>query len=183
MCFTQSFNFDVTFNDILLLSNAEHTITRFTFPKAEHLKSRKAIEQLFKTGKSVLVRPYKVFYQIVEENSEQALGNEKTNTENAVSELPIVSSTELPIPLQAGFAVSSKNFKHAVDRNRVKRIGREVYRLNKQALINVLIVKKTQLQVFFVYTDKTLPNFDEAQQKMKMCLGKLISIIEKLDPK
>ncbi len=91
--------------------------------------------------------------------------------------LPTANCSPLPtVPLQAGFAVSTRNFKHAVDRNRVKRIGREAYRLNKQTLMDSLTEKKIQLQVFFVYADKTLPNFTEAEAKMKLCLEKLLAI-------
>ena len=164
-----------------LLSNHSNTKNRFTFPKAEHLKSRKAIEQLFKTGKSFFVRPYKVFYQIADENRQPSTADQQPITENeaASNEVPIANCKLPTIPLQAGFAVSTRNFKHAVDRNRVKRIGREVYRLNKQPLINKLSESKIQLQVFIVYTDKTLPTFTEAEVKMKRCLEKLIALIDK----
>jgi ribonuclease P protein component len=179
---------DAPFIYLLLLSHASNIKPRFTFPKAEHLKSRKAIEQLFKTGKSFFVRPYKVFYQMVDEISQQSIVNGQPSMFNGVP----LSDNEIPtpglptanykpptVPLQAGFAVSTRNFKHAVDRNRVKRIGREAYRLNKQPLMNKLAESKTQLQVFFVYTDKTLPNFTEAEAKMKICLEKLMTIIHK----
>ncbi len=99
------------------------------------------------------------------------------------SSLPIeplpIAHCPLSIALQAGFAVSTRNFKHAVDRNRVKRIGREAYRLNKGQLMDKVSEKKMQLQVFFVYTDKTLPKFGEAEEKMKSCLNKLMAIISK----
>jgi len=151
--------------------------TRFTFPKAEHLKSRKAIEQLFKTGKTFFVRPYKVFYQMVslQQPPDAYL---RIATENQTL-IPEKGSQKPEAALQVGFAVSSKNFKHAVDRNRVKRIGREAYRLNKSSLMNKLTKKKMNLQVFFVYADKALPDFVAAQEKMKICLERLVAIAEK----
>jgi ribonuclease P protein component len=173
---------DAPFIYLLLLSHASNIKPRFTFPKAEHLKSRKAIEQLFKTGKSFFVRPYKVFYQILDANGQPSTVTSQPHldNENPPSDLPTANCPQLrTVPLQAGFAVSTRNFKHAVDRNRVKRIGREAYRLNKQPLMNKLAESKTQLQVFFVYTDKTLPNFTEAEAKMKICLEKLMTIIHK----
>ncbi|MEO7310194.1 MAG: ribonuclease P protein component [Chitinophagaceae bacterium] len=151
----------------------------FTFPKAEHLKSRKAIEQLFKTGRTIFVRPYKVFYQFV---AEASTDNGQLLIDNSGQDAGGNLQSEIcnkKIPLQAGFAVSTRNFKYATDRNRVKRIGREAYRLNKQELMDTLAVKKLQLQVFFVYTDKTLPIFTGTQAKMKACLDKLITIIQK----
>jgi len=137
------------------LSDSANISPRFTFPKAEHLKSRKAIEQLFKTGKSFFVHPYKVFYLV--------------QKDDAAAEKEFY-------PIKAGFAASSRNFKHAVDRNRVKRIGRENYRLQKHPLISLLKDKEMQMQVFFVYTDKTLPTFEITAKKMQVCLNKLISI-------
>ena len=160
------------------MNNTSNIKTRFTFPKAEHLKSRKAIEQLFKTGKSFFLRPYKVFYQIVAAEGQQFTGERVPLTDTTAQGLP-TAHCQLPTVLQAGFAVSSKNFKHAVDRNRVKRIGREAYRLNKQPLMGKLAEKKICLQVFFVYTDKTLPNFNQVREKMKTSLDKLIGIVEK----
>ena len=63
---------------------------RYTFSKDEKLKSRKAIEQLFATGRSFSNFPFKVVWK---------------GTENTVT------------GSQAGFTVSSKQFKKAVDRN------------------------------------------------------------------
>ncbi len=161
------------------MSNDSNIKDRFAFPKAEHLKSRKAIEQLFKTGKSFFVRPYKVFYQLVDENCQQSTVDSQPLSENeaVAKDLPTPNRHQLlTVPLQAGFAVSTRNFKHAVDRNRVKRIGREAYRLNKQPIVSKLSESKKQLQVFFVYTDKTLPTFNDAEVKMRLCIEKLIAI-------
>ncbi len=123
----------------------------------------------------------------MDENRQPSTVNRQPITENEVATLDLptakcqlsTGSFGSTVPLQAGFAVSTRNFKHAVDRNRVKRIGRESYRLNKQPLITKLAEGKIQLQVFFVYTDKTLPNFTEADAKMKLCLEKLIAITAK----
>lgn len=77
------------------------------FPKAEKLKSRKTIKQLFEEGKSFTKFPIKVLY-IPSENK---------------------------VATQAAFAVPKRNFKLAVSRNRIKRQLREAYRLNKQDLL------------------------------------------------
>jgi len=161
--------------------NNEHNITtRFTFPKAEHLKSRKAIDQLFQSGKSFFVKPYKVFYQIQSTVDRQSSTVDRPPLEGNVAAELSTANCQLPtVLLQAGFAVSSRNFKHAVDRNRVKRIGREAYRLNKHPLTKILAEQNKSLQVFFVYTDKVLPNFAVAEEKMKECLIRLISIVAK----
>lgn len=165
------------------MSNTPNIPPRFTYPKAEHLKSRKAIEQLFKTGQSFFVYPYKVVYQIID-NRQWAMENEKfaESTQDSPAEQPPIGNYPLPIinfPLLSGFAVSSRNFKHAVDRNRIKRLGREAYRLNKHSLMQLLADNHLQLQVFFIFTDKKLPNWKLIEPKMQACLKKLIHLTKK----
>ncbi|GAA4844965.1 ribonuclease P protein component [Algivirga pacifica] len=82
---------------------------RYTFPKKEKLKSQKLIRELFEKGSSTFLYPYKVFY------------------------LPAASNPEVDSP-QVLISVSKRNFKHAVDRNRLKRQIREAYRLQKNLL-------------------------------------------------
>lgn len=77
-------------------------------------------------------------------------------------------------PLQAGFAVSSKFFKKAVDRNRIKRITREAYRLQKEPLEAALYQHKKGLHVFLLFTGKELPEFALAKEKVGLILNKLI---------
>lgn len=136
----------------------------FTYPKTEHLKSRKAIEQLFKSGQSFFIYPYKVVYQLIDNGQWiiDNLGSESVQKANIVH-----------CPLLSGFAVSTKNFKHAVDRNRIKRLGREAFRLNKNTLTQQLTANHQQLQVFFIFTDKKLPDYKLIEPKMQACLKKL----------
>lgn len=128
---------------------------RFGFSKAERLKSRKQIDALFAKSKAVSVFPVRAIYQFAEaENSS----------------------------LQVGVTASKKNFKKAVDRNRIKRLLREAYRLQKEEL--VLLVKERRLSgtVFFVYTDKTLPHFETVKVAMAKCLQRLSKTIKSEDP-
>jgi ribonuclease P protein component len=80
-------------------------------------------------------------------------------------------------PLQAGFGASSRHFKKAVDRNRIKRLSREAYRLQKQALFQRLEEKGLCLAVFFIYTGKDLPDHATVTQKIGVALQKLIKEI------
>ena len=78
--------------------------------------------------------------------------------------------------LQAGFAVSSKNFKKAVDRNRVKRMMRETYRLQKNALAASLELKQKHMAVFLIYLGNELPEYQTLFEKTAAVLKRLIKI-------
>ena len=127
----------------------------FTLSKQERLKSRKLIEQLFREGKSISIFPYRVLY------------------------LPVnVADTRLTATLQSGVAVSSKNFKKAVHRNKIKRLTREAYRLQKAGLQQKLTETGKQLILFFIYTGRELPVFLLVKEKVQVILDKLILIID-----
>ena len=80
---------------------------------------------------------------------------------------------EQDFALKAGFAVSSKNFKKAVERNRVKRLMRESYRVQKNYLSEQLISTGQQLVVFFIYTSKELPDYHQVFQQMQIVLERI----------
>ncbi|TPD71915.1 ribonuclease P protein component [Flavobacterium microcysteis] len=83
-----------------------------TYPKSEKLKSRTAIDEMFREGKSVSKFPLRLVYK-----------------KQALEEGQI---------LKIGVSVSKKYFKKAVDRNYFKRVLRETYRLNKNLLLDSL---------------------------------------------
>ena len=116
------------------------------FGKAEKLKSRKVIEELFARGKSVHIFPIRIFYKF----------------------LPLCIDEKTVI--QVGVSVSKRNFKRAVDRNRIKRLLREAYRLQKHFLIEVLKQQAKKGYVFFIYTDKQIPQYPIVFDTMAKCL-------------
>ena len=126
---------------------------QFTLGKKERLKSRKQIEQLFSSGKNFPLTPFRIYYQVT------AL---TTNSSSS---------------LQFGAGVSAKTFKRAVDRNRIKRLTREAYRLQKTPLQEATMEKKLQLHIFFIYTSRELPGFNTVKEKVNVILNKLTTII------
>lgn len=117
----------------------------FSFPKKEKLKSRKLIEQLFKEGRSIKIRNVKLLFL----------------------------ETELPkdVLFQVGVTVSKKNFKSAVKRNRIKRLLREGYRLNKPRLFNN---SKGNFAFLFLYLGKEMPDYHLIEQNVKGILQKFL---------
>ena len=129
----------------------------YNFDKQEKLKSRKLIEQLFASGNTFLLFPIKVVYVIVEER--------------------------MDFPIKIGVSASKKNFKTAIDRNRIKRLLRENYRINKHPLHSYISVSGKQVALFFMYIDKKLPDNSVLQKKMPLVIDKLIkSISETINP-
>lgn len=112
-----------------------------TYKKIEKLKSKKLITHLFGTGKTINVYPLKLVYV-------------KTNFEDGAT-------------LKAGVSVSKRNFKKAVHRNRIKRLMREAYRLNKAHFFS----NTSQHYAFMIlYIDKEMPNLKLLDVKMKMLM-------------
>jgi len=122
---------------------------RYSLGKTERLKSRKAIEQLFREGRSFSTFPFRILW---------------------------MSNPSLPAVLQAGFAVSSKHFKKAVDRNRIKRLMREAYRLQKNVLAANLEQRQKRMAVFFIYMGNELPEYQTLQERTAAVLKRLIKI-------
>jgi len=124
---------------------------KFGLGKKEKLKSRKQIEALFLSGKNFAVFPLRVTYQFH----------------------PVKDAF-----VQVGVTAGKKYFKRAVDRNRIKRLIREAYRLQKNVLVEVLKQKDQGCLLFFMYTDKTISSFSSIKEAMNKCLKRLEKLAE-----
>lgn len=121
-----------------------------TYNKAEKLKSKILIEQLFTEGKSVSSYPLRLVY--------------------------LETSFQEDIRLKTGVSVSKRQFKLAVDRNRIKRLLREAYRLNKNTHFNNL---STQYAFMILYFGKEMPDYAFIERKMNRLFSKFSQAIAK----
>ncbi|TFG77509.1 MAG: ribonuclease P protein component [Flavobacteriales bacterium] len=125
-----------------------------TFPKKEKLKSKKLIDRLFAEGKAMTSYPIKLIY--------------------------IQTGATEKVRFQTGVTVPKKKFKSAVKRNRIKRLLREAYRLNKPILFNN---SEGNFAFLFLYLGKEMPQYQSIEAHLKKLLQKFINQVddEKLD--
>ncbi len=122
----------------------------FRFQRGERLKSRKELEGLFKPGSNALMQyPFRLVWRPVEE-------------------------ARSSFPVQFTVSVSKRRFKHAVDRNRVKRLVREAYRLRKHELYDALPEGSPQLAWMIIFIGKEMPDYPKVEKAMRKLIAKFI---------
>lgn len=121
----------------------------FTLGKEEKLKSKKIIELLFKEGKRIKSFPIQLIY------------------------LPVNHKSEPPI--QVGFSVPKRNIKLAVNRNRIKRLLREVYRKQKHLFSKEINEKYVFM---FIYMAKQEINYADLELTMQKLSTKFLTKIK-----
>lgn len=121
---------------------------RNTFGKEEHLCGKTAIDELYTSGESFFLYPFRVAYRKVarQEVAAQCLVN-----------------------------APKRKFKHAVDRNRLKRLMREAYRKNKHALTEEMDKNGSTMQMAFNYIGDKIENQLFIEKRMRQALDKINS--------
>ncbi|MBQ8710765.1 MAG: ribonuclease P protein component [Bacteroidaceae bacterium] len=130
--------------------------------KTERLTSQLVIDRLFAGGNaSMAAFPLRIVYMQMEkqEGSQQLDGVQQP-------------------PVSILVSVPKKRFRHAVDRNRMKRLVREAYRLNKHILWNALQKKNFRLAIAFVCITDTLPTFRSVNKSMRKALIRIGERVE-----
>jgi len=123
---------------------------KYSYCKIEKLKGKKLIDQLFNEGQFVSLYPVRLVY------------------------LPTTFIEDVTI--KAGVSVSKRNFKKAVDRNKIKRLLRESFRLHKAAYFNNIT---TQYAFMILYIGKDKPTFTEIESKMKLLFERFLDKVSK----
>lgn len=117
----------------------------FTFKKEERLCSRQLIDRLYNEGHRLMAFPYSVQWMKVDG------------------------------PCQVIIVVPKRKFHHAVDRNRVRRLTRECYRLRKHILYQFLEEHGISIVFSMIYIHNEIMPYEQLGHKM----DKLLAALEK----
>lgn len=120
---------------------------RNTFSKSEHLCGKSAIDRLYSEGKAFLSYPVRIVFHTIPKGE---------------------------VPARCLISAPKKKFKHATDRNYLKRQIREAYRTNKHELYRLLEEKDYQLHIAITYIGDKIENSHFVEKKIKISLTKLI---------
>lgn len=127
---------------------------QFAFRKNERITGKKKTETLFAHGKSFISYPLRVVY--------------------------IVNEQTLSRGCSILISVPKKRIKKAVQRNRIKRLIRESYRLNKD-LINSISIHEVSIDIAFIYVKDVESKFSLIQKSMRKALIQISDRINKTE--
>lgn len=135
-----------------MLQEEDNNKIKHSFTKSERLCSKKTIEDLIEQNSTLFVYPFKCYYQFSE-----------------LSELNSIN--------QILFSVPKRHFKSAVDRNKIKRRLKEIYRLNKfEHLYSDTIIKKRKVNILIVYIAKEILSYNDLKNSMIALMQKTTSL-------
>jgi ribonuclease P protein component len=129
---------------------------KYNFPKQEKVVSLKIIEALFsKTSYGIFVHPFKI------------------------AVIPLQNQL---VPCQVLIIVPKRNFKNAVDRNRIKRQIREIYRLNKHILLVSNSFQNIQIAFSISFVGKIKLDSKQLEVSIVKALKLIVQHVEKINP-
>ncbi len=120
----------------------------YTLPASERLKLRKKIETLFQKGEAFSAFPLRVVYLL------QA------------------PDTDRVAAAQVGFSIPKKRVRKATMRNRIRRLLKESWRLQKQELYP-FIPPGMQLQCFLIFSGNETFSFPESLKAVNKVIDRL----------
>jgi ribonuclease P protein component len=129
------------------------SVIRNTFRKPEKICNQKQIDSLFKEGKSLKSGLFRLLY--------------------------IETEAKGASPVQLLIAVPKKNLRHAVTRNRMKRLIREAYRVSKHKLIDTYSKAGKHCDIAVIFMGKECVSQSETSTAINELLDRLILTNEK----
>lgn len=118
----------------------------YSLSKSERLSSKTLIEELLTSKLSFVKYPFRIIFK--------------------------ESSQPGDFPARIAISVSKKRFKRAVKRNRIKRLTREAYRLNKPGFYNNITPGHT-IDILLIYLDNNLPTYIKTEKAIQSALKKI----------
>jgi ribonuclease P protein component len=119
----------------------------YSFSKQERIYYRNDFQKLLSEGKSFYLYPFKCIY----------LWKEATAFSGKIA-----------------ISVSKKKFKRAVDRNKIKRLIRESYRLEKHILYQEYASSKQSIDLLIIYTGTKIYSFRVIEKQIIELINKII---------
>lgn len=119
----------------------------FTLPAASRIKSKKVMDRLFEKGTGLWQSPFRMVFTTIPYNEEQ--------------------------PVRMAVSAPKRKMKKAVDRNRMKRLMREAFRLNKQPILDYCRQQQIGLAILFISQCNTQVSFRKTEDKIIILLRRL----------
>lgn len=119
-----------------------------TFSRSSRLKSSQLIKDVVHQRQSLFCFPVKCFYT--------------------------VQKSSVNLPPKVAFLVSKKRFHHAVDRNRVKRLLREAYRLNSH---ECKFPDSVSVMMCWMFVGVELPTYEQVDEAARHIFKEMQSIV------
>lgn len=118
-----------------------------SLPKRERLHHKKPVEELFSDGQSFIAYPLRVVY--------------------------LLEPMEAEARSRILVSVPKKHFRRATKRNRIKRLMREAYRLNKAPWLGWLESKGLYARIAWSMVCKELPEYKQIEQAIQKTFAKI----------
>lgn len=123
--------------------------------KEERITGEKRIEQLFAIGNAFMAYPFRVVFR--------------------------TTQAQTAFPLSVLVSVPKKRLKSAVKRNRVKRLVREAFRLNKHLFYDGAVLAECQIDAAFIYVKNEPADYREVEKAVQKALGILAQYLKTED--